>query len=151
VRGRSDSSESIQTGPSQGPHVSVLLHHCHQLLNELFLSAAGRPEACSPEQFNAPGSDPLLLGVPVVLLTLQIAGVLTREDVAVAKSMSAMVSRYQWRHGPAGYHHHPQSAPGNGRRRGSARLLHTAVSFTPYCCDNRWPGVNRAPAVRQEH
>jgi hypothetical protein len=27
--------------------------------------------------------------VPVVLLTLQIAGVLTREDVAVAKSMSA--------------------------------------------------------------
>jgi hypothetical protein len=28
--------------------------------------------------------------VPVVLLTLQIAGVLTREDVAVAKSMSAM-------------------------------------------------------------
>ena len=90
MRGRSDSSESIQIRPSQGPHVSVLLHHCHQLLNELFLSAAGRPEACSPEQFNAPGSDPLLLGVPVVLLTLQIAGVLTREDVAVAKSMSAM-------------------------------------------------------------
>ena len=28
--------------------------------------------------------------MPVVLLTLQIAGVLTREDVAVAKSMSAM-------------------------------------------------------------
>jgi hypothetical protein len=27
----------FKTRPSQGPHVSVLLHHCHQLLNELRL------------------------------------------------------------------------------------------------------------------
>jgi hypothetical protein len=90
VRG-SDSSESIQTRPSQGPRVSVLLHHCHRLLNELrlgetfFYLPPGAPEACSPEQFNARGSGPLFLEVPVVLLTLQIAGGSVAEQCGLVK------------------------------------------------------------------